>query len=46
MIGPPEVQFSFIFAQLPTALFCNFTMSHSATEQEGKADRAGRIGAL
>ena len=39
MIGPPEVQFSSIFAPLPTALFCKIT-SHTATEQEGRAEPA------
>jgi hypothetical protein len=40
MIGPPEVQFSSIFTQLPTALFCKITTSHTATAQEGRAEPA------
>jgi hypothetical protein len=30
-VGPPEVSFSSIFAQLPASLFCKFAMSHSST---------------
>ena len=38
------MKFSFlIFAQLPAALFWKLAMSHSATEQEGRDEPAGRI---
>ena len=39
-----EVSFSSIFTQLPASLFCKLAMSHSATDQEGRAEPAGRKG--
>ena len=42
MIGPLEVFFLSIFAQLPAALFFKLAMSHSAMEQEGRAESARR----
>ena len=44
MIGPLKVTFSSIFTQLPTALFSKHTRSHSATEQERRAEPTGRKG--